>query len=434
MSGWKVYVCDPPRSGKNGRNYVLSAQEHGREWKRRSARTPIRAEAERRAAEWLAEIERTIAPLERDPTVAQVLERHLAALEHAPDVEASTRTTYRTALRRLDRVLGTVRASELDRARVLEGVHALRAGAGPSGRPLRGSSIKLTLRRARDAWAWAQERGLVSSPWPRLKRRDVRAARTERRPYTDAEVVAVLAWIDEHRPAWRGFFALLAATGMRSSEACSLRGADVRRAEGVVCFRDAKSKTPVAAPVPADVLALLPKVAPDAPVFAGPRGGRAVPHAANEVKLAAVRALGIADAHLLDVHSFKRSWVDGLWRARVDLGTSMRAARHSTLSSHVPYQANAVGHDVRAAQELVLERRRAAAEGRPLTSPLTHAAPNPSGGNVLPGSPSNQGAAHSGVSTARKRRRRPSWTTVSPSSTTIVRGSTSARPTRGGSK
>jgi integrase len=388
MSEWKVYVCNPPASGKNGRNFMLSAQEDGVEWKRRSARTPIRAEAEHAAREWLAEIKRTIAPLDRDPTVASILERHLLMTEEADGLEDSTRVTYRTALRRLVPVMGNVRGSQLDRPTVLQAVHALRTGQTPSGKPLKGTTLRLTLRRARDAWSWAQERGYVSRPWPRLKPRDVRFGRTKKRPYTDAEVVAVLDWLRDHAPTWHPFYALMAATGMRSSEVCGLRGRDVLRAELEVRFLDAKSKEPTGAPVPVDVMALLPRVAPDAPVFCGPRGGEATPHAANEVKLKAVRALGLPDADLLDVHSFKRSWVDGLYRSGADMGTAMRAARHVSQPVNVGYQRNALGHDVRAAQERVLDMRRKAAG--PPTRPLTQEALNPNAGTVLSGSPSNR--------------------------------------------
>lgn len=403
MSEWRVYVCAPPKSGKNGRNFLLSAQENGREWKRRSARTADKSEAEQAAREWLAEILRTVAPLEADPTVGQVLERHMLMTAEDPDIEDSTRVTYRTAMRRLVPVLGDTRASQLDRPRVLAALQDLRAGRGtPSGKPLKGTTLRLTLRRARDAWAWAQERGWVTRPWPKLKQRDMKWGRTKKRPYTDSEVTAVLSWVAAERPAWLGFFALMAATGMRSSEVCGLRGRDVLRAELEVRFSDAKSKESTGAPVPADVMALLPDVAQGEPVFSGPKGGRATPHAANEVKLAAVRALGLPDADQLDVHSFKRSWVDGLHRASVDLATAMRAARHKTAGVHIDYQRNARGHDVRAAQERVLEQRRAAG---PLTGALTQDGPKSLQGTPLAGLPSNpapkaQGAPQRDVASA----------------------------------
>lgn len=393
MADWKVYVCAPPNSGKNGRNFLLSAQEDGIEWKRRSARTPDRGEADLRAREWLAEIMRTIAPLDRDPTLGAILERHYLALERDPESGRSTVLTYRTAMRRLVPLAGALRASELDRARLVEAMKSMRAGRTPSGKPLLGAVVKQTMRCARAAWRWAIERRFVTQPWPSFKGRDYGAKRTKRRPYTSAEVLAVLGWIGEHRATWAPFFRLMAATGMRSSEVCGLRGRDVLRDALEVRFLDAKSKEPTGAPVPADVMDLLPRVDEGARVFSGPRGGQATPHAAGKVARSAIRALQLADGHLLDVHSFKRAMVDVLHRAkdedgqRIDVGTAMRVTRHKTLSVHSDYQRNAIGHDVRAAQAVALAHRER--EGRPLTRPLTQTEDKPMRLKVQPGSPSN---------------------------------------------
>lgn len=395
MNQWKVYVCDPPKSGKNGANFVLVAKGPGPGGtvvsKRKSSGTSERVEAERRAAGWLLEIEHTMAPLTNDPTVGQVLERHLAHVETDSDVSPATVDTYRAMVRRLVPILGAVKSSALSRDIVLDAVRQLREGT--HGKPLKGSTIKLTLRRARDAWGWAVEREVVKRPWPRLKRRDVRARKTEYQPFSDAEVELVLAWIAENRPAWTPYFRLMAATGMRAAEVCSLNGADVRRDALEVRFRDAKSKEPTGAPVPAEVMNLLPHVGPDAPVFLRDKGSRATPHAANQIIRKAIAALGpkIVDGHLKSQHSFKRSMVDALHRNGVDLATAMRVTRHKTAGVHLDYQRNGTGHDVRAAQARVIEARRAAASsmisprvlnarGAPLTGPLTESGAKSSAG------------------------------------------------------
>lgn len=190
------------------------------------------------------------------------------------------------------------------------------------------------------AWGWAQERGLVAGSWPRVRklpRRD-----TRKRPYTLEEADAVVTWFACHRPWLYPFVLLLWETGARSGEVRAMLGEDVDRQRGRVVLRHTKSGEVRVVPVRAETLAALPRRRGHEHLWVGPRAGRPLAHSSVMAALGRCFSdLGLPGEEL-DLHSFRRAWVQDALRAGVSLPDSMATLGHTDLRVHVRYQRNAL--------------------------------------------------------------------------------------------
>lgn len=145
--------------------------------------------------------------------------------------------------------LGTTPACEIDRGALLRVQDALKSEIGAE-------TVNTYLRRAAAYWRWCEERGLIDKAWPRIK--PLRKPAARKRPYTPAEVEAVLAWLRDYEEGrWYPLLSLVAETGRRVSEVCKLRGRDVDRVGLTITVRQKGDRTLVL-PVTPETLALLP--------------------------------------------------------------------------------------------------------------------------------------------------------------------------------
>lgn len=355
---WRAYTLKPRKSGKEGKNYrqradpPASLRALGVKPIRKSAGTTDRAAAEAGTREWERMLNASILDSEK-PTALDVLTKHMAWRE-ATNAPVNTVAAYRAAVRRLGPLsLASSRAPT--RAVVLEAQDALlRAQLAPG-------TVNQTLNCARKAWRWALDREWVSGEWPRVARLPV--PETAKRPYTDAEVEAVLAWVASYRGGyWLPLFALLADTGARVGELLRVRGGDVDREAGIVRLGRAKNGEQRVLRPPAATLALLPDAREGEHVFRAKRlGARRGRPLGGRVFLGvlwrALEALGLPDAGSLDLHSFRRSWITSAHEEGVPLNVSMRATGHRSSKVHLDY-ARRAAHDVGAAVDAVRERRR----------------------------------------------------------------------------
>lgn len=306
------------------------------------------------AAAWQREIDADgeLVELGSDPTVADVLRRRILEGFDRPGTER----TYQVALRRLERVaLGQVRASALDRAHVVLAQDELQALANEviPGQLLARSSVNLTLSRVKSAWSWAHERALVKAPWPPVRR--LKARRTSKRPYSDAEVARVIDWTRENRPDWLPFLQVLADAGCRPGELAAIDGRDVDRLRCRITLRHTKTRVVRTVAIPREAMTLVPEAAPDAPVFMGHRGRLTTMGAYYRLQVA-LRGVGL-DQEDLDVASFRRAWVSTAHRAGIPMDVARRQTGHESAAIHAGYMANAEGDDLGAVVERVAMER-----------------------------------------------------------------------------
>jgi len=369
-SRWRVRVR-PPR----GREVYLQMRARRKvakgRWEERtlSAETLDHAEAERLAQAWAGDLNgealalpgsgsdsQQVEPSRRDgvATLGDVMARRIAAF---PD-GSKTADGYNSARRGIVEAKGDLPVDEItSQALVL-----LRDRLVATGRSTR--TVNSYLRWAGACWRWCEERGLVEGAWPRL--RPLRQDTTRKRPFTDAEVVAILGWLRGYRDGrWYPIVALAAETGRRISEVCNLRGRDVDRQARTLTVRQ-KGGERIALPVSPDVLAALPDVEPDAWLFRRrlSSGGyaAAAPNSVWSVVRRAVEAVGIADGERVDTHSFRRYACGALIRSGVSLGVAMRLTGHKSPAMFMHYQAQWVGDDLRAAVDDARARRDEATE------------------------------------------------------------------------
>jgi len=102
-------------------------------------------------------------------------------------------------------------------------------------------------------WKWATDRGLCAdvNPWSRQHRKKGDRRNTEKLPFTDSELKALLAHSKpDARPlrsntaaAMNWVMWIAAYTGMRLNEVCSLKVSDLKREEGVWFFDVTNAKT-----------------------------------------------------------------------------------------------------------------------------------------------------------------------------------------------
>jgi integrase len=120
-------------------------------------------------------------------------------------------------------------------------------GRGLSNRTLNRYATALNL-----VWTWAEDRGLFEgkNPWAKQQRRTGEKRKTEKLPFTTAELKKLLAGQPEVQPKrhtadttlpWLSWIA--AYSGMRLNEICSLKRDDVKRDKGVWFFDVSGAKT-----------------------------------------------------------------------------------------------------------------------------------------------------------------------------------------------
>mgnify|MGYP001421560804 CR=1 FL=1 len=353
---WKVSVV-PPRKSARERHWQLRAwkrlpggavEEH-----RESSNTDDRARAEELARQHELDLNRGGAP-GTDWTVLEVSEARAQALEAEGRPQAARK--LRKAAERVG-LFATTPDRELDARAVLRARDALIADG------LATRSAKVVLRLLMAAWRWAEERGHVRTPWPKVSK--LRCPATRKRPYTDGEVAALLTWVESYKGGkWAPLFHLLADTGRRVGELVRLRGRDVRREAGVIELGRTKTGEVARVPVPAETMALLPQVEGEAflwPAQARVNRGAGPGHTSNGAVRAVLRrgleAIKVPDPERLDTHSLRRAFVATAERAGVATDVGRRVTGHATRAMWDHYQAQAVGDDLHQVVEVVREQR-----------------------------------------------------------------------------
>lgn len=375
-SSWRVRARPP--KGRDGRSWQLVYQRPDGTRYQRAAGTDD-PEAARRLAD--AEQRR----LNGETLDLEAVVRQFQAYRKAGQSRPSTLQRYDEGLRRVLQALGR---REVSPETILAVQDELRG-------ELSARTVNLYLGFARTAWTWALERGLVDRAWPAPRKLQVRE--TDKRPMTADEsalLLDALGAVDEGR--YLGLFALLVETGCRAGEACRLEGRDVDRARGEVRFRPETTKTGRgrAVPVSRELLELLPRVDPRAPLWTGPRTGRKLSTTSVYCVWRRVKGVvGLANEPL-DVHSLRRGWITDAHRAGVPLAESMRLTGHRTTRVHLAYTQNAPDDQAHHAAETV-RAWRAATCGDPPPDP-----PPPGGGHVIepPDTEGDSGPNRSGTS------------------------------------
>jgi len=355
-SRWRVSIKKPRT--KDGANWLIRIRPpvgSGAKEQVRSSGTTDRNAAEEQARNLQAKLNSELevfdtAHTQKDATFEDVFRAHVAYREVDGETAPNTRDKYRSLIKTFSALpLWKILASDVDRVAVMRARDLLVA------RKLEASTINVYLSFAKKAWGWGYERGLVKHAWPTIK--PLKSKPTKKRPLTDGEVALVLSALKTYKGGyWYPFFSLQADTGSRIGGVLKLRGRDVDYMLGTVTYRN-KGKV-YSVPVPAETMALLPRVSGDQLVFPGQRFGKlmvpAVPCAAFKEALALTKIL---DQDLLTPHSFRRRAVATNLRSNVSLPLSMKFLGHSTAKVHLEYQRNAVGDDLREVSRNLFERR-----------------------------------------------------------------------------
>jgi integrase len=359
---WRVYVV-PARKNSREKGLYLRAKlalpgQPTRD-QRLATHTadPAKAEQLRQVFEADLNAGLVIGDLE-DPVFLAVFDARLRSFEQDGDTARNTLRSYqgsRAALAACS--LAVLPASKIDRAAILRARDELKATRKPS-------TVNLYLAHAQAAWHWARERGLVSTDWPHVKR--LRAKPTEKRPFTDGEIVVILRWFEGYLGGkWLPLFALLADSSERIGAVLKLRGRDVDRDACEIIFRRTKTTSQKRA-IPPATIALLPTRGPDELIFPGIRLGRPVRQESVRDNLRrAMRAVGITDPEWLSIHSFRRAWVATSQRVGVPIPVAMKHTGHTDVKVFHGYQRNTVGDDMHEAARRVHEARERALESLP---------------------------------------------------------------------
>lgn len=335
-----------------------------------STGTNDRSAAEKIAEAWLAQLRAAADEFNAPAAVSCLmpLDLRIKGME-----EGNSRERMEGSRKRLAPHLEAVALEHLDRARVLLAQDAL----AKEGRAA--STVNTTVGALSAAWGWAHERNLVDRPFPAvaLLTRDP----VDKRPYTDAEAVALIEWARLERPWAHPILAAIADGGRRVSEVVSLKGRDVLRDARELHLRVKGNRIEVV-PLSPEVMALIPEAAPDA--FVWPKGtgaswrcaldpSRHVTRGAvlRTVKLG-LAAIGVRDADRLDVHSLRRAFVASCDRAGVPSDVGRRVTGHKTRAMWEHYQAGYAGDNLHEAVAAVRARRYPKVDGGELApdSPL----------------------------------------------------------------
>jgi integrase len=365
---WVVDVDDPNPSRRT-RSYVLvyrppagAIDECGKRYRVRrfSSGTEDQQEAQLRARQEEARLNTASGILARGETVRTVVDAYLATNKHG----VSYHTQCYSALKAAPD-FARLSVSRVDRAAVLRARDAMRAGRA-------NSTVNSYLRNLAAAWRWAEERGLVPSPWPRVKKL---CAKTSKRPYEPAEVQAVLDWLERNPRGfadWFAYFSLLADTGARPGELVRLKGQDVDRAGGRARVIRNKSgpngdaRVEEWIRVPLATIALLPQRDPGHWLWPA-RGRQGKGHITTNGALSALRrglqAIGIPWRGKLDQASFRRWWIDSADAEGVSIGDAMKQTGHRKVETHAGYRRNSTRTIPAASVESVRARRLDSATG-----------------------------------------------------------------------
>jgi len=383
-----------------------------------------RAKAEHLRAVFEASLNANVDGDLADPAFLSLFDMRIAALEADPEAADNTVRSYEAARKALAATgLAKTPASELTRGVVKRAQAELQRG---EDQPRRASTVNLYVSLAQAAWRWAQDMELVEVDWPHVRR--LKTKRTEKRPFTDAEVAAILAWLEGYLGGkWLPLFSLLADSSARISAVLNLRGRDVNRAACEVTFRKTKTEWRSVA-IPPETIALLPEAGPQELLFPGTKPGRPFrPESVRDVLHRAMKAVGIQDPEWLSTHSFRRAWVATSRREGIPAELAMKHTGHEDVKVFHGYQRNAVGDDMHAVAARVHEARRRAAgrNGGPVNGAQVAgearegASPSPTSGEDAHG----PGAAREGVNPS------PTSASAQPAASTAPVNGAQANPT-----
>jgi hypothetical protein len=185
-----------------------------------------------------------------------------------------------------------------------------------------------------------------------------------KKPFRPEHVVAVLRWISDNDPAYKGVFGVLAQTGCRAGEAVTLQGRNVEFVDtgdeqgAVIEIEATKCKTGErrVTGVTKDVADLLPRVGKNDYLFRAGRtkwrGKPTHPHLTVRTLLGvlyrALDALGLPRGEY-DLHSFRRARITHEHDAGAPRYVSMKNAGHKSAANHDRYTANADWDPIEAA-------------------------------------------------------------------------------------
>lgn len=206
---------------------------------RRSARTSSKAVARQVLARLLEEHRR----LDRDGrprrTYREALERFWA--EYMPTLKPATQRRYRSSFRQLAGTFGALRLDEITRGRLAD-YTTVRLKAGATGATVRRDLATLScLLSCAVSWDW-----LDANPVSRFAKRHIKEA-PPRTAYPTAEQVERLV---AHAPPTAGrIIRLLAQTGMRLDEVCSLEWSQVSIPRREVRLSKTKTSSPRVVPL-----------------------------------------------------------------------------------------------------------------------------------------------------------------------------------------
>lgn len=239
---WKVGISSPRSACSRERSLYLRGRRRLADgsWEERRVSTGSmdRTKAEQLRAVFEASLNANVDGDLADPRILSLFDMRIAALEVDPEVADNTVRGYQAARKALAVTsLAKTPASKLSRGVVKRTQVELQRG---EDQPRRASTVNLYVSLAQAAWRWAQDLELVEVDWPHVRR--LKTKRTEKRPFTDAEVAAILAWLEGYLGGkWLPLFSLLADSSARISAVLNLRGRDVNRAACEVTFRKTKT-------------------------------------------------------------------------------------------------------------------------------------------------------------------------------------------------
>ncbi len=356
---WRVYVAAPRKRARE-RSWRLRVQRRdpGASWI--DAYTETTETTDREQAQELARLHELAlngGSVENGAmTLPLIMDARIDDMARDPTKSPESVTAFRYARDKLAEILGGIPAAELDRRALLRAQDKLRGSIGPE-------TVNTYLRRAAACWRWCEERGFVAGQWPRI--RPLNKPPSKKRPYTPEEAKAILEWASTYEGGrWRGLLSLIHDTGRRVSEVCKIRERDLDRG-GMTVRVTQKGKRTLVLPVSLEVLLLLPeRQDPAMWIFRRKKqartGGGWGPARRDSV-LGVIRrgiaALGIVDGERLDTHSLRRSFATDAHRAGLPDDITRRLTGHERPEMLAHYMREAVGDDLRAAQQQVAAYR-----------------------------------------------------------------------------
>jgi len=341
---WEVRVR-PPNKAKRQRNWVLvryppsgAVDETGRRYRSESwsSGTEDHEEAVAEARRVEAKLNAACGLL-ADETVSSVVEAYLAGNELSESYATNCLSAIKAAP-----MLRSLGIHDISRAKVTLARDQMRPGRS-------NSTVNGYIRALRAAWNWAELRGMVSVPWPKLRRLPAKSSKS---PYEAYEVGKLLDWLQENPRGftdWYAYFSLLADTGLRPGELVRLKGEHVDRIGCRLLIsrnksgRQGQKRIEEWVRVPRATMELLPEREPGLWLWPS-RGVQARGHVTvNGARLAlqkALKACGIPHKGKLDQYSFRRWWIDAADDAQVSLGDAMKQTGHRKAETHLGYRRN----------------------------------------------------------------------------------------------